>query len=115
MRWGPLGFPASINSASWNIHIFFWWSVIIFSVIMLTPVFIIGLLFGLITETHAQDNKLLVDLGYAKYNGFVGEKGMNQWFGIRYAAPPTGNNRFREPQDPAVNPDVQQANKVSCG
>ncbi|EPE31258.1 alpha/beta-Hydrolase [Glarea lozoyensis ATCC 20868] len=78
---------------------------------MLTPVFILGLLFGLITESHGQDNKLVVDLGYAKYNGFVGEKGMNQWFGIRYAAPPTGNNRFREPQDPADNPEVQQANK----
>jgi hypothetical protein len=80
---------------------------------MLTPVFILGLVIGLISESHAQQSNLLVDLGYAKYNGAAGAKGINEWLGIRFAAPPTGNNRFREPQDPAVNTNVQQANKVN--
>jgi hypothetical protein len=112
MRWRPPSFRASPNSAKWNINSFFWWSIITFSIIMLTPVFILGLVFGLILESQAQHN-LLVDLDYAKYNGVSGANGINQWLGVRYAAPPTGNNRFRAPQDPAVNTNVQQANKVS--
>jgi carboxylesterase type B len=41
-----------------------------------------------------------VALDYASYNGVSGDNGISKWLGIRYAAPPLGNLRFAEPQDP---------------
>ena len=55
----------------------------------------------------------LVDLGYTKYLGLAIPAGITQWLGIRYAAPPVGNLRFRAPADPVVNNTVQIANQVS--
>ncbi|KAK5698498.1 hypothetical protein LTR17_023590 [Elasticomyces elasticus] len=43
-----------------------------------------------------------VDLGYSKYEGYTAE-GVNQWLGMRFAAPPTGDLRWRAPQDPPLN------------
>jgi len=38
-------------------------------------------------------NDLVVDLGYAKYQGFFNETtGLNTFFGVRYAAAPTGKH-----------------------
>jgi Carboxylesterase family len=42
----------------------------------------------------------IVNLGYSKYEGTVLNAGVNQYLGMRYAAPPLGNNRWRAPQDP---------------
>jgi carboxylesterase type B len=42
----------------------------------------------------------LVRLDYASYNGVAGDNGISKWLGIRYAAPPLGNLRFAEPQNP---------------
>ena len=50
-----------------------------------------------------------VDLGYAIYEGFVEPNGVvTRWLGMRFAAPPLGNLRFRAPQDPPVNRSVVQ-------
>jgi hypothetical protein len=43
----------------------------------------------------------VVDLGYAQYQGIhLAESGVNEFLGMRYARPPTGDLRWREPQDP---------------
>ncbi|KAK7683629.1 hypothetical protein QCA50_013467 [Cerrena zonata] len=52
----------------------------------------------------------VVDLGYAQYQGTVDVKtGNTHFFGVRYAAPPTGNLRFAAPQPPLNATGVQQA------
>lgn len=51
----------------------------------------------------------VVDLGYAKYEGTSQANGQNQFLGIRFAAPPLGNLRFRAPQVPLPTPGIQQA------
>lgn len=56
------------------------------------------------TATPTAKSALQVDVGYALYQGFPDENtGINAWLGIRYAAPPTGNQRWRAPQAPDVN------------
>ncbi|KAF9000855.1 Alpha/Beta hydrolase protein [Cyathus striatus] len=57
----------------------------------------------------------VVDLGYAKYEGFVNSNNSNTNFlGVRFAASPTGTLRFRAPQLPATTPGIQQANALSA-
>ena len=58
--------------------------------------------------------KPVVDVGYTRYRGTELSNGITQWLGMRYAAPPLGNLRFRAPADPPVNSTTQNANKV-CG
>jgi hypothetical protein len=55
----------------------------------------------------------IVDLGYAKYQGTVLEAGVTQFLGMRYAAPPLGDLRWRAPQDPPHVDGVQDATQVS--
>ncbi|KAH7416637.1 triacylglycerol lipase-like protein [Cadophora sp. MPI-SDFR-AT-0126] len=57
----------------------------------------------------ALSSNLTIDLGYTSYQGFVSSQGITQWRGIRFAAPPTGDRRFRNPQDPIVNKTLQLA------
>ena len=59
---------------------------------------------------HAVD--LLVDVGNTKYLGTALPNDISQWLGIRYAAAPLGDRRFRAPVDPPVNDTVQVADKV---
>ncbi|KAJ6615854.1 Alpha/Beta hydrolase protein [Mycena sp. CBHHK59/15] len=52
----------------------------------------------------------IVDLGYAKYQGMVdAATNITNFLGIRYAAAPVGDLRFRAPQPPANVTGVQQA------
>ncbi|TFK27827.1 alpha/beta-hydrolase [Coprinopsis marcescibilis] len=52
-----------------------------------------------------------VDLGYAQYQGFVNAETLNtEFLGIRYAAPPTGNFRWRAPRQPLQERHIQLAN-----
>lgn len=47
---------------------------------------------------------LQVDLGYSIYNGYTNtSSGLNIWKGIRFAASPTGANRWQAPQPPVAN------------
>ena len=54
----------------------------------------------------------LVDLGYTKYQGTKLNNGITQWLGMRYAAPPVGDLRFRAPVDPPKNLTVQSGMTV---
>lgn len=54
----------------------------------------------------------LVDLGYSKYQGVNVGNGISHWLGMRYAAPPVGDLRFRSPADPIRTAGVQPADKV---
>ena len=55
----------------------------------------------------------LVDDGYTKYLGTELPNGISQWLGIRFAAAPVGDLRFRAPEDPPTNSSVQVADAVS--
>ncbi|KAJ7432394.1 Alpha/Beta hydrolase protein [Mycena latifolia] len=58
----------------------------------------------------AQARDAIVDLGYAKYQGSVDTSAnITTFLGIRYAAPPTGDLRFRAPESPHPVPGVLQA------
>ncbi|GJJ10761.1 hypothetical protein Clacol_004989 [Clathrus columnatus] len=56
----------------------------------------------------------IVDLGYSVYEGITQSNGQNQFLGIRYAAPPLGDLRFRAPQPPLTTTGVQPATKFGC-
>lgn len=53
-----------------------------------------------------------VDLGYSKYKGNVLDNGVSEWLGVRYAAAPVKDLRFKLPQDPIRMRAVQDATKV---
>ena len=56
----------------------------------------------------------IVDLGYAEYEGTTLPGGVNQFLGMRYAEPPTGGLRWKEPQDPTEeNTGLSSAKDVS--
>jgi len=74
---------------------------------------IVGLVLSLESHSHASNITLTVDLGYSKYVGSNVKNGVSQWLGIRYAAAPVGDLRFRAPQDPVVDGKTYQANAVS--
>ncbi|KAJ3491478.1 hypothetical protein NLG97_g5584 [Lecanicillium saksenae] len=53
----------------------------------------------------------IVDLGYARYQGNRPGSGVDEFLGVRYAKPPIGNRRFRAPEDPSSEFEVQDATK----
>ena len=53
----------------------------------------------------------VVYLNYTTYRGIAFSNGITQWLGIRYAAPPVGDLRFREPQNP--QPDYPMPETVT--
>ncbi|VDC03514.1 unnamed protein product [Peniophora sp. CBMAI 1063] len=58
----------------------------------------------------AQSSVKTVDLGYATYQTDANiDIGVTSFLGVRYAAPPTGEQRFRAPQPPANVTGVQNA------
>jgi hypothetical protein len=58
-------------------------------------------------STTTNSSNLQVDLGYSIYEGFHNQtSGINQWSGIRFAAPPTGKLRWQAPQAPEVNRSI---------
>lgn len=54
-----------------------------------------------------------IDLGYATYRGVRSNTGVDQYLGMRFAQAPLGELRFRAPQDPLLESEVQDASKVS--
>ncbi|KAI5118841.1 hypothetical protein M0805_006161 [Coniferiporia weirii] len=53
----------------------------------------------------------LVDVGYTRYLGTELQNGVTQWLGLRFAAPPLGELRFRAPADPPRNDTIQVADE----
>lgn len=53
-----------------------------------------------------------VNLGYATYEGTALENGIDQFLGMRYAAPPLGENRFRHAKEPQAEIGIIQAKEV---
>ncbi|KAJ7235607.1 Alpha/Beta hydrolase protein [Mycena haematopus] len=52
----------------------------------------------------------IIDVGYTQYRGFVDTTtNITQFLGMRYAAPPIGDLRFRAPQAPPTEAGVQSA------
>ncbi|KAG9543098.1 carboxylesterase family protein, partial [Aureobasidium melanogenum] len=56
-----------------------------------------------------QDSNPIVNLDYATYQGAALDTGVTQYLGMRFAAPPVGNLRWRAPQDPFTVHGVQDA------
>lgn len=52
-----------------------------------------------------------MDLGHATYQGAALPNGVNQWLGVRFAAPCNGTNRFREAQPVLNQTAVQDATR----
>lgn len=71
--------------------------------------------FALCTLLSLASASTVVDLGYARYEGYT-HSGVTQWLGMRFAAPPVGDLRFAAPQDPLSVEGTQQATQVcsSC-
>jgi hypothetical protein len=55
----------------------------------------------------------IVDLGYSQYEGTTLSSGVNQYLGMRFAAPPLGDLRFRAPAEPLKTASVQPAKAVT--
>ena len=66
-----------------------------------------------LTGRSPLQNPPTVDLGYATYEGTAQSNGQNQFLGMRFAAAPLGNLRFRKPQPPVKMEGVQQAKAFS--
>ncbi|EXK42407.1 hypothetical protein FOXG_01725 [Fusarium oxysporum f. sp. lycopersici 4287] len=69
----------------------------------------LGLYYGLRQGKSSDDDKEepakkregpFVDLGYSKYEGNVLESNIHEYLGIRYAKAPTGDLRWRAPEEP---------------
>ncbi|KAJ7885112.1 Alpha/Beta hydrolase protein [Mycena olivaceomarginata] len=73
--------------------------------LQLTGIFLVT---ALIFSALAQEAPI-VDLGYARYQGTVTAVNITQFLGIRYAASPLNDLRFRAPQPPSKVAGVQQA------
>lgn len=66
-------------------------TIILVIIIVVVTIFTVG------ARKHPNLN---VDLGYTQYKGIRTPNGIDKWLGMRYAAPPLGDLRFRAPQDP---------------
>lgn len=85
---------------------FTWKHYTLYALVLLVPIIIIALALGLTlgrkhkTPFRSTLPPVEVDLGYTQYQGAMLPSGINQWLGMRYAAPPLGELRFKAPQDP---------------
>lgn len=61
------------------------------------------------------NSKTIVDLGYSRYEGTALSSGVTQWLGMRFAAPPVGDLRWKAPENPRHEKGIQKADKVSNG
>ena len=105
--------PAKCSLAKSNFRFLVWIAIGIVLFIMIVLGLVLGLVFVLAHKAHG-DNVIgkTVTLDYSTFNGVDGDNGVTHWLGIRYAAPPVGDLRFRAPQDPLKNDTVQDASQV---
>ncbi|KAG9246524.1 Alpha/Beta hydrolase protein [Calycina marina] len=74
------------------------------------PVIVLGAALSLSHRARAKTPGPIVDVGYSSFQGNALE-GINEWLGVRYAAPPTKENRWRAPQAPVSTDTLQKAEK----
>lgn len=74
--------------------------------------YILSLFATFVLSLPAEPDRDIVDLGYSSYQGTSLENGVSRWLGIRYAAPPVGDLRFRAPKDPLKTTTLQMATAV---
>lgn len=55
-----------------------------------------------------------VDLGYSKYQGNVLESNIHEYLGIRYAKAPTGDLRWKAPEEPESTIGTLKAQEVNA-
>lgn len=69
---------------------------------------------GLPTSPCVLGPKLpIISLDYSTYKGNRLDAGVDEYLGMRFAAPPVGDLRFRAPQDPVDTDGIQDATTVS--
>lgn len=76
-------------------------------------IFLVNQVNGLPLSTTETSGQPVVDLGYSRYQGITIGSGVNQYLGMRYAAPPVGDLRFRAPAEPLTTAGLQNATAVS--
>ncbi|PQE21386.1 triacylglycerol lipase protein [Rutstroemia sp. NJR-2017a BBW] len=83
---------------------------------------LVALVASTVVAAPSPKPSLVVDLGYSKYQGTNLGNGVSQWLGIRYAAPPLGDLRFRAPRDPLgggfnsnANPNLNGTSLIKAG
>ena len=73
-----------------------WIWIIIASCIMIA-IIILAACLGALLPRHNNVAGPTVKLAYGSYKGTRLQAGVDQYLGMRFAAPPTGNNRWRAP------------------
>lgn len=107
-RWGPRRLIAQVRAGKVKRK-----SCVLFVLAPCTVILVIVIaVVAYFTVRAKKHPNLTVDLGYAQYKGFRTSNGIDKWFGMRYAAPPLGDLRFRAPQDP-LSASKQTAFQVS--
>ncbi|OJJ50739.1 hypothetical protein ASPZODRAFT_55150 [Penicilliopsis zonata CBS 506.65] len=71
----------------------------------------LSLLLTVLASPPSAADAPIVDLGYAAYQGVGLPAGVTQFLGLRYAAPPLGERRFRAPADPPRSSTIQDASR----
>jgi hypothetical protein len=74
--------------------------------------YLLGLLFAVaVSSAPLPHEKIstLIDLGYSKYQGTALSNGVNQYLALRFAAPPTGDLRWRAPAPALHTAEIQDA------
>ena len=105
--------PAKCSLAKANRRLLLWIAIGIVLFVMIVLGLVLGLVLSLAHKGGA-DSVIgqTVTLDYSTFKGVDGGNGVTHWWGIRYAAPPVGDLRFRAPQDPLKNETIQHASQV---
>ncbi|KAF7596699.1 Triacylglycerol lipase [Aspergillus hancockii] len=69
----------------------------------------LALLFKVNDAAPLDSSRPTINLGYSRYQGVRLPAGVDQYLGMRYAAPPLADLRFRAPRDPIRTSSVQDA------
>lgn len=78
----------------------------------LTAVAIVAAFVSGTDATSSRPTSPIVQLGYGAYEGTKLRNGVDQFLGMRYAAPPLGDLRWREPEPPQKHSAIQHADTV---
>ena len=79
---------------------------------MLFPLLLIFLLLYFLLRHDQEYPRPEVNLDYATYKGLTLHHGVNRYVGMRFAASPVDDLRWRAPRDPPEEKDVQDASEV---